>query len=62
MENYKINTALLSVSDKTGLTTLAQGLEALGVHLLSTGGTHKLLAERGLAVQEVSDYTGFPEM
>lgn len=62
MENYKINTALLSVSDKTGLTALAQGLEALGVHLLSTGGTHKLLAERGLAVQEVSDYTGFPEM
>ncbi|MFT6483241.1 MAG: phosphoribosylaminoimidazolecarboxamide formyltransferase/IMP cyclohydrolase [Candidatus Azotimanducaceae bacterium] len=41
---------------------MAQGLEALGVHLLSTGGTHKLLAERGLAVQEVSDYTGFPEM
>jgi phosphoribosylaminoimidazolecarboxamide formyltransferase/IMP cyclohydrolase len=62
MENYQINTALLSVSDKTGLATLAQGLEAFGVHLLSTGGTHKLLVEQDLAVQEVSDYTGFPEM
>jgi len=62
MENYKINTALLSVSDKTGLATLAKGLEGFGVHLLSTGGTHKQLVEEGRAVQEVSDYTGFPEM
>jgi phosphoribosylaminoimidazolecarboxamide formyltransferase/IMP cyclohydrolase len=62
MENYKINTALLSVSDKTGLATLAKGLEGFGVHLLSTGGTHKQLLEQGRTVQEVSDYTGFPEM
>ncbi|MFT7132442.1 MAG: phosphoribosylaminoimidazolecarboxamide formyltransferase/IMP cyclohydrolase [Cyclobacteriaceae bacterium] len=62
MENYKINTALLSVSDKTGLATLAKDLEGFGVHLLSTGGTHKQLVEQGRAVQEVSDYTGFPEM
>ena len=62
MENYKINTALLSVSDKTGLANLAKGLEGFDVHLLSTGGTHKQLVKQGRAVQEVSDYTGFPEM
>jgi phosphoribosylaminoimidazolecarboxamide formyltransferase/IMP cyclohydrolase len=57
-----IQRALLSVSDKTGIVELAQALAARGVHLLSTGGTAKLLAERGIAVQEVSDHTGFPEM
>jgi phosphoribosylaminoimidazolecarboxamide formyltransferase / IMP cyclohydrolase len=55
-------TALLSVSDKTGLLELAHGLNALGVKLLSTGGTAKLLADAGLPVTEVADHTGFPEM
>src|ERR1700712_2207743 len=55
-------TALLSVSDKTGVLDLARELSALGVKLLSTGGTAKLLADAGLAVTEVADHTGFPEM
>ena len=54
--------ALLSVSDKTGIVELARGLAAQGFQLLSTGGTAKLLAENGLAVTEVADHTGFPEM
>ena len=54
--------ALISVSDKTGVLQFAQGLHALGVQLLSTGGTAKLLAEAGLPVTEVAEYTGFPEM
>ena len=54
--------ALLSVSDKTGVVALAQGLVALGFTLLSTGGTAKLLRDAGLAVTEVADHTGFPEM
>jgi len=54
--------ALISVSDKTGVLELAQALAALGVQLLSTGGTAKLLADNGLAVTEVADMTGFPEM
>jgi len=54
--------ALLSVSDKTGVLAFAQGLHALGVQLLSTGGTAKLLADAGLPVTEVADHTGFPEM
>ncbi len=57
-----IKQALLSVSDKTGLVELARGLAALGVSLLSTGGTAKMLTEAGLTVTEVADYTGFPEM
>ncbi|AKO45782.1 bifunctional phosphoribosylaminoimidazolecarboxamide formyltransferase/IMP cyclohydrolase [[Haemophilus] ducreyi] len=57
-----IQQALLSVSDKTGIIEFAQGLHTRGVKLLSTGGTAKLLAEAGLPVTEVSDYTGFPEM
>jgi phosphoribosylaminoimidazolecarboxamide formyltransferase / IMP cyclohydrolase len=55
-------TALLSVSDKTGIVEFAQALNALGVKLLSTGGTAKLLAQAGLPVSEVSEVTGFPEM
>src|SRR5487761_2230411 len=55
-------TALLSVSDKTGVLELARALDALGVKLLSTGGTAKLLADAGLRVTEVADHTGFPEM
>jgi len=54
--------ALLSVSDKTGVLDLARELHALGVQLISTGGTAKLLAEAGLPVAEVADVTGFPEM
>jgi phosphoribosylaminoimidazolecarboxamide formyltransferase/IMP cyclohydrolase len=54
--------ALLSVSDKTGIVELAQALLALGMRLLSTGGTARLLAEHGLPVTEVADMTGFPEM
>lgn len=55
-------TALLSVSDKTGILEFARGLHALGVKLLSTGGTAKLLADAGLPVTEVAEHTGFPEM
>jgi phosphoribosylaminoimidazolecarboxamide formyltransferase/IMP cyclohydrolase len=55
-------TALLSVSDKTGIVALAQGLHALGVRLVSTGGTARLLADAGLPVTEVAQLTGFPEM
>lgn len=58
----KIQRALLSVSDKTGVLELAQELSRLGVELLSTGGTAKLLQEAGLPVKEVSEHTGFPEM
>jgi phosphoribosylaminoimidazolecarboxamide formyltransferase/IMP cyclohydrolase len=58
----KIQRALLSVSDKTGILEFAQQLDKLGVELLSTGGTAKLLAEAGLPVKEVSEHTGFPEM
>jgi phosphoribosylaminoimidazolecarboxamide formyltransferase/IMP cyclohydrolase len=54
--------ALISVSDKTGIVELARGLAKLGVGILSTGGTARLLQEAGLAVTEVSEYTGFPEM
>ncbi len=54
--------ALLSVSDKTGVVDFASGLQRLGVELLSTGGTARLLADSGLQVTEVSAHTGFPEM
>ena len=57
-----IKQALLSVSDKTGVVEFAQALHARGVKLLSTGGTAKLLAEKGIPVTDVADYTGFPEM
>ncbi|HJS04338.1 MAG TPA: bifunctional phosphoribosylaminoimidazolecarboxamide formyltransferase/IMP cyclohydrolase [Variovorax sp.] len=55
-------TALISVSDKTGILEFAQALHGLGVRLLSTGGTAKLLADAGLPVTEVAELTGFPEM
>ncbi|WP_224214304.1 bifunctional phosphoribosylaminoimidazolecarboxamide formyltransferase/IMP cyclohydrolase [Vibrio metschnikovii] len=57
-----IRRALISVSDKTGILEFAQALAERDVELLSTGGTARLLAEHGLTVTEVSDYTGFPEM
>jgi phosphoribosylaminoimidazolecarboxamide formyltransferase / IMP cyclohydrolase len=58
----KIARALISVSDKSGVIEFASGLATLGVEILSTGGTAKLLREKGLKVREVSDLTGFPEM
>jgi phosphoribosylaminoimidazolecarboxamide formyltransferase / IMP cyclohydrolase len=58
----KISRALLSVSDKTGLIPFAQTLAAAGVELISTGGTAKALRDAGLAVKDISDHTGFPEM
>ena len=58
----KVTQALLSVSDKRGAVEFARGLAQLGVKLLSTGGTAKLLRDAGLEVTDVSDYTGFPEM
>ncbi len=57
-----IKRALLSVFDKTGMADFAKGLAALGVELVSTGGTHKLIASTGAAVRDISDLTGFPEM
>jgi phosphoribosylaminoimidazolecarboxamide formyltransferase / IMP cyclohydrolase len=57
-----IRRALISVSDKTGIVEFAQALANRGVDILSTGGTAALLAQKGIAVTEVSDYTGFPEM
>ena len=60
--NKKITRALVSVSDKTGILDFCRELDQLGVEILSTGGTAKLLAENNVAVTEVSDYTGFPEM
>ena len=58
----KVRRALLSVSDKTGLVTLAHALAAHGAELLSTGGSARELRRAGLAVTEVSDHTGFPEI
>lgn len=57
-----IERALISVSDKTGVLALAQGLREFNIEILSTGGTAKLLAENGIACTEVADYTGFQEM
>src|SRR6186713_2491164 len=58
----KIQRALISVSDKTGLIPLAQVLSDAGVEIISTGGTAKALREAGLTVTDLSAYTGFPEM
>src|SRR5690606_26828212 len=58
----KIEHALISVSDKTGVVELARALSAHGARILSTGGTAKLLADSGIDVIEVSEFTGFPEM
>jgi phosphoribosylaminoimidazolecarboxamide formyltransferase / IMP cyclohydrolase len=58
----KIQRALLSVTDKTGLVEFAQALAGHGVELISTGGTARTLREAGLAVRDISDLTGFPEM
>jgi len=58
----KIRQAVISVSDKTGLVEFAQALAGLGIRILSTGGTARLLEKSGVAVTEVSTHTGFPEM
>ena len=62
METVTIKRALLSVSDKTGLVELAQALADKGVEILSTGGSAKVIRDAGIAVKEVADHTGFPEM
>ena len=58
----KIQRALLSVSDKTGLVPFAKTLAAANIELISTGGTARVLREAGLAATDLSAYTGFPEM
>ena len=58
----KIQRAILSVTDKTGLVEFARKLAALGIELISTGGTAKLLRDSGIAVKDISELTGFPEM
>ncbi|WFR95178.1 bifunctional phosphoribosylaminoimidazolecarboxamide formyltransferase/IMP cyclohydrolase [Rhizobium tumorigenes] len=61
-DKVKVKTALLSVSDKAGIVELAQALHDKGVRLLSTGGTHKAIANAGIAVIDVSEITEFPEI
>lgn len=58
----KVKTALISVSDKTGIVEFAKSLESLGVQLISTGGTHAKIKEAGIAVKDISEVTGFPEI
>ncbi len=60
--NSKIQRAILSVTDKTGLVDFARKLSALNIELISTGGTAKLLRDSGVTVKDISDLTGFPEM
>ena len=60
--NHKIQRAILSVTDKTGLVEFARKLSALGIELVSTGGTAKLLRDSGITVKDISELTGFPEM
>lgn len=58
----KIKRAIISVSDKSGVVEFSQRLRSMGVEIISTGGTYRLLRESGVEVREVSDVTGFPEM
>ncbi|HEX2951948.1 MAG TPA: bifunctional phosphoribosylaminoimidazolecarboxamide formyltransferase/IMP cyclohydrolase [Armatimonadota bacterium] len=58
----KVKLALVSVSDKTGLVDFVRGLHGMGVEFISTGGTKKVIAEAGIPVKDISEYTGFPEM
>lgn len=60
--SHKIQRAILSVTDKTGLAEFAGKLSSLGVELISTGGTAKLLRDSGISVKDISEMTGFPEM
>ncbi|MEK7801144.1 MAG: bifunctional phosphoribosylaminoimidazolecarboxamide formyltransferase/IMP cyclohydrolase, partial [Pseudomonadota bacterium] len=61
-DRVTVKTALLSVSDKTGLLELARSLSDAGIKILSTGGTAKTLRDAGVAVTDVSEHTGFPEI
>src|SRR5690242_6571023 len=61
-QSTRIERAILSVTDKTGIVEFAQALVSLGVELISTGGTAKLLRDSGVAVKDISELTGFPEM
>ncbi|MGA2924937.1 MAG: bifunctional phosphoribosylaminoimidazolecarboxamide formyltransferase/IMP cyclohydrolase [Solirubrobacteraceae bacterium] len=61
-DEVQVGRALLSVSDKTGIVEFARGLAALGIELVSTGGTATVLMEAGLRVRSISDLTGFPEI
>jgi phosphoribosylaminoimidazolecarboxamide formyltransferase/IMP cyclohydrolase len=58
----KIERAIISVTDKTGIVDFARSLSKFGVEILSTGGTARTLREGGISVTDISDYTGFPEM
>lgn len=58
----KIERAIISVTDKSGIVEFAKSLSELGVQILSTGGTARALREGGISVTDISDYTGFPEM
>ena len=62
MSTVSIKTAILSVYDKAGIVEFAQGLRSLGIEMLSTGGTAKMLRENAISVQDIADYTGFPEI
>jgi phosphoribosylaminoimidazolecarboxamide formyltransferase/IMP cyclohydrolase len=58
----RISTALISVTDKSGIVEFARSLEKAGIEILSTGGTAKTIRETGIKVTDISEYTGFPEM
>jgi len=62
MDQFKIKTALISVSDKTELLPFAEGLQKFDIEVISTGGTYRLLQQGGINAREVSEHTGFPEM
>jgi len=62
MNEPGVKTALVSVHDKSGIVEFASGLQSLGIELLSTGGTARLLKEKGVKREEIADYTGFPEI
>ena len=58
----KINNAIVSVSDKEGIVDFCKVLSSIGINIISTGGTARILSESGINVRDISDYTGFPEM
>jgi phosphoribosylaminoimidazolecarboxamide formyltransferase/IMP cyclohydrolase len=58
----KVSTALISVTDKSGIVDFARSLEGLGIEILSTGGTARTIRDGGVKVLDISEYTGFPEM
>ena len=62
MNSPPLRRAIISVSDKSGLSELARGLVAAGIQIYSTGGTRRHLEEAGLEIHDVAEYTGFPEM